>query len=187
MIEAGPDFEVPPEKRERLLMVIHPKRAAFLIYYILGIVAFVTSLIFNVVTAGLYVPYNLYSWLIGISALVFAVVLVTWTELRKRRTYYLITTWNVRVRKGLIKKTTTRIFYDEIDRVETESNPEERMVGMGNVKIYPKWQKDKPYLVIDGIGNPDGIRELIVIMMNNTPATPPWDHIDRRAEVIVHK
>ncbi len=187
MSEAGPDFEVSPEKRERLIMIIHPKRASFLINYIIGITAFVTSLIFNIVTAGLYVPYNLYSWLVGIGALVFAVILVSWTELKRRQTYYLITTWNVRVRRGLLNKKTVRIFYDEIDRVETESNPDERMVGMGNVKIYPKWQIDKPYIVIDGISNPDGIRELIVIIMNNTPTTPAWDHIDRRAEVIVHK
>ncbi len=186
MTEAVSEFEIPPAYRERLVMAFHQKRASFLINYILGVAAFVMSLIFNTITAGLYIPYDLYSWLIGIGAFAFGIILVGLTEVKRRQKYYLITTWNVRIRTGVFKKTTTRIFYDEIDHIETTANPDERMVGMGDVEIYAQWQKDRPFLVIQGIANPDGIAELIKIMMERTPTPPPWNHIDRRAPVQVH-
>lgn len=187
MSEAESVIDVPREKRERLIMIQHPKRAIFLFNYVLGVLSFVTSLIYNITTAGLFVPYDLYSWIFGIGALLFGVFLVGGSEARRRYTFYIITTWNVRVREGYWRKNTKRIFYDEIDRVESEIDPEERVVQMGDVKIYSKWNNDEPELIFDGIHNPDGILEIIKRMIQTTPEIPPWNHLDCRAKVMVHK
>jgi membrane protein YdbS with pleckstrin-like domain len=176
--DATDDLTLPPERRERLIFILHPKRASFIINYVLGSVAFIIGLAFFVVSAGQLVEYSFYSWLLGMSALVFAVILVAGTETRRRYTLYIITTWNLRVRTGYFRRSTRRIFHDEIDKVAIAAEPEERVVGMGDVEIFKKGFELEPYLIFNEVHNPDGIRELILRLIETTPDVPEWSYVD---------
>ncbi|UCE10794.1 MAG: PH domain-containing protein [Candidatus Thorarchaeota archaeon] len=169
---------LPPENRERLIYILHPKRASFIINYVVGATAFIIGLAFFVASSGQIVEYSLYAWILGNSALIFAVVLVSLTEARRRYTLYIITTWNLRVRTGYFRRKTHKIYLDEIGKVEITAEPEERVVGMGNVEIFKKGFELEPDLIFTEIHNPDGIRELILRLIKTTPDVPEWAYID---------
>ncbi len=169
----------PVDKRERLVDIFYPKRASFIFYYVLGSVVFIIGLGFMIVTSYGGLGRDLVSWSLSVSAMVFGILLVIWAESRRWFTLYIITTWNVRVRKGVISRSTKRVFYDEITLLHSSGPPDERKVGMGDVEIYTSEDEIEPALVFDGVHNPDGVREIIQRFIQTIPEPLPWAHLDR--------
>lgn len=169
----------PAEKRERLVSIFYPKRASFIFYYVFGTVLFIVGTGFMIVTSYGGLGRDLVSWSISASAMVFGIVLVAWAESRRWFTLYIITTWNIRVRKGIFSRKTERVFYDEIALLHCSGPPDERKVGMGDVEIFSSEDDEKPVLVFDGVHNPDGVREIIHRFVETIPDPVPWAHLDR--------
>jgi hypothetical protein len=174
-----PDPKFPSDKRERLVLILHPKRVTSIFYYVLSFVLFIIGLIFMVLTSLGVINRDLLSWFLGSSAMVFGFFLFLWAESRHFFTLYIITTWNVRVRKGIFKRRTTRVFYDEIVECRTNSDAEETRVGMGDVEICSKKTDGSPAVIFTEVHNPDGVREIITRFMQTIPDPLPWGHLDR--------
>ena len=169
----------PADKRERLVNIFYPKRASFIFYYVFGTVVFIVGTGFMIVTSYIGLGRDLVSLSISVGAMAFGIVLVTLAESRRWFTLYIITTWNVRVRKGVFSRTTERVFYDEIAHLHSAGPPDERKIGMGDVEIFTSDIVEGPALVFDGVHNPDGVREIIKRFMDTIPKPIPWAHLDR--------
>ncbi len=178
MTKKGPEA-IPSEKKERLVNIFYPKRASFIFYYVFGVVVFIGGLGFNVASAANFIIYDLLAWTLGLAAMIFGILLVSWAESRRWFTLYIVTTWNVRVRRGILSRTTVRVFYDEITDVHCGGPPDERRVGMGDIEIFSGGDDGKPTLVFDGVHNPDGIKEMILRFIMTIPNPPSWAHLDR--------
>ncbi|OLS31059.1 MAG: hypothetical protein ThorAB25_05760 [Candidatus Thorarchaeota archaeon AB_25] len=179
MNEPSPGPPFPADKRERLVSIFYPKRASFIFYYVFGTVVFIVGTGFMTVTSYGGLGRDLVSWLLSAGAMIFGILLVSLAESRRWFTLYIITTWNVRVRKGVLSRKTKRVFYDEIAILHCSGPPDERKVGMGDVEIYTSKDDEKPALVFDGVHNPDGVREIIQRFIESTPDPLPWAHLDR--------
>jgi len=173
------DSPAPRKKKERLVAIYHPKRGSTIFNYVLGFVSFILGLGANVIAAANFVEYDFVSWALGLFAMMFGLTLVLWTETRRRHILYIVTTWNIRIRTGYISRKTTRVFYDEITKVVTASEPVEKAINQGDVVAYTVKSKDEPALIFAGVHNPHGIREVILRFMATTPELPPWSHIPR--------
>jgi membrane protein YdbS with pleckstrin-like domain len=170
---------MPRKKRERLVAIYHPKRGSTIFNYVLGFVVFILGVGGNVITAANLVEYNFISWVLGLFAMMFGLTLVLWTETRRRYILYIVTTWNIRIRTGYINKKINRVFYDEITKVVTASEPVEKAINQGNVVVYSVKSKDEPALIFTGVHNPHGIREVVLRFVATTPEPPPWSHVPR--------
>ncbi len=179
MTESSSQEPFPADKRERLVSIFYPKRASFIFYYVFGTVVFIVGLGFMTVTSYGGLGGDTISWSISAGAMVFGILLVVLAESRRWFTLYIITTWNVRVRKGVLSRKTKRVFYDEITILHCSGPPDERKVGMGDVEIFTSEDDDAPALVFDGVHNPDGVREIINRFVQTIPDPLPWDHLDR--------
>jgi membrane protein YdbS with pleckstrin-like domain len=179
MSAATSDSKFPSDQRERLVLILHPKRVTSIFYYVLSFVLFIVGLTFMVLTSLGVISHDILSWSLGSIAIVFGFLLFIWTESKHFFTLYIITTWNVRVRKGIFKRKTTRVFYDEIVECRTNSDPEEKRVGMGDVEICSRTATDGPAVVFTEVHNPDGVREIITRFMRTIPEPLPWAHLDR--------
>ncbi len=180
MSTESPVPKFPSEKRERLVLILHPKRASFIFYYVFGVVLFVIGLVFMILASFGTISHNTLSWTLSLSAMVFGVFLIVGAETRHYFTLYIITTWNVRVRKGIFRRKTTRVFYDEIAICRTNSNPEEKRVGMGDVEICTTKSDEKPAIIFDEVHNPEGVKEIITRFIKSLPDPLPWEHLDRK-------
>lgn len=179
MTEASSVDPFPVEKRERLVSIFYPKRASFIFFYVFGTTVFIVGTGFMTVTSYGGLGGNLVSWSISAGAMVFGILLVIWAESRRWFTLYIITTWNVRVRKGVFSRNTKRVFYDEIAFLHSAGPPDERTIGMGDVEIFRSKDDDTPALVFDGVHNPDGVREIIQRFLETIPDPVHWAHLDR--------
>ena len=83
------------------------------------------------------------------------------------------------MRKGIFSRKTVRVFYDEITEVVSAGPSDERRVGMGDVEIFSRSDKDTPSLIFDGVHNPDGIKEIIQRFILTIQDPPHWSHLDR--------
>ncbi len=173
------DSPAPHKKRERLVAIYHPKRGSTIFNYVFGFVVFIFGLGSNVIAAAGFVEFGLVSWTLGLFALAFGLVLVLWTETRRRHILYIVTTWNIRIRTGYVNKKTARVFYDEITEVATSSEPVEEAINQGDVVVYSVKSKDEPALIFEGVHNPHGIREVILRFVATIPEPPPWLHVPR--------
>jgi uncharacterized membrane protein YdbT with pleckstrin-like domain len=180
MSTESPVSKFPSEKRERLVLILHPKRASFIFYYVIGVVFFAVGLFFMVLASLGTISHNILSWSLSLLAMIFGVLLITGAESRHYFTLYIITTWNVRLRTGIFRRKTTRVFYDEISVCQTNSNPEEKRVGMGDVEICTTGTNDKPAIVFDEVHNPEGVKEIITRFIQCVPDPVPWEHLDRK-------
>jgi hypothetical protein len=178
MSEDEPQPSFPPEKRERLVYIFYAKRASFLFYYVFGTAVTAIGMVFMVATAYGLIARNLVSWYLGLAAMLFGATLIILAEVRKRYNLYIITTWNVRIRKGVIERATERVYYDQITRVETTSDREEEIAEMGDVCIYTD-DSDSATLVFRGIHNPEGVAEIIRRFVQTVKDPPDWDHMER--------
>ena len=169
----------PPEKRERLVMIIHPKRASLIFFYVFSVVMVIVGVGFMSAAAYGSISINRQYWDIGAITIILGVLLFASTEIRRQFKLYIITTWNLRVRTGIIRKKTIRIFYDEISECRTNIDPEEKNVGQGNIEIFSNRASDNWALVFEEVDNPDGIREIISRFMKTIPDPLPWGHLDR--------
>ncbi|PNX51326.1 MAG: hypothetical protein BV458_11690 [Thermoplasmata archaeon M9B2D] len=179
MSTESPIPKFPSERRERLVLILHPKRASSIFYYVFGVVLFVVGLTFMILASFGTISHSILSWSLSLSAMIFGVLLIVGAETRHYFTLYIITTWNVRVRKGIFRRKTVRVFYDEITLCRTSSNPEEKRVGMGHVEICTKKMNEKPAIVFDEVHNPDGVREIISRFVQSLPDPVPWEHLNR--------
>ena len=170
---------IPPIEKERLIAIIKPKRISLLLQYAFSGAIFFTSFLFYVASAGGFIQVNTISWLIGIFAMCFAIILVSWVELQHRNTMLILTTWNVRVRRGIYYKSTKRIFYDDITNIEVDMNSEGRVAGVGNIRIYGDSEAKTPILEFNDIYNPNGVSEIILRFIRTTPEVTPWAHLDK--------
>ena len=167
------------KKQERLVAIYHPKRGSTIFNYVLGFVVFILGLGANVIASANFVEFDLVSWILGMFSMAFGLALVLWTETRRRYILYIVTTWNIRIRTGYISKRTTRVFYDEITKVVTASEPVEKAINQGDVVVYSVKSKEEPALVFAGVHNPHGIREVILRFVATTSEPPSWSHIPR--------
>ncbi|MHA1965834.1 MAG: PH domain-containing protein [Candidatus Thorarchaeota archaeon] len=179
MTEPSSGNSFPADKRERLVNIFYPKRASFIFYYVFGTVTFIVGTGFMTVTSYGGLGRDLVSWSLSAGAMAFGVLLVAWAESRRWFTLYIITTWNIRVRKGVFSRRTKRVFHDEIALIHSSGPPDERRVGMGDVEIFASKDDEKPALVFDGVHNPDGVREIIQRFVETIPDPLPWAHLDR--------
>ena len=118
----------PADKRERLVNIFYPKRASFIFYYVFGTVIFIVGTGFMTVTSYGGLGRDLVSWSLSAGAMIFGIIIFTWAESRRWFTLYIITTWNIRVRKGVFSRKTTRVFYDEIITIHSSGPPDERKI-----------------------------------------------------------
>ena len=174
-----PETPFPKEKRERLVIIFHPKRVSLIFLYVISVVTIITGVGFMSATAYGAIPLSELAWNLGSSAIIFGIFLFTVTEMKWYFTFYIITTWNVRIRKGIFRRNTTRLFYDEISECRTAIFAEEQRVGMGDVEICSSKVKNGPTIVFEEIENPDGVREIISKFMETIPYPLPWSHIER--------
>lgn len=169
----------PADKRERLVNIFYPKRASFIFYYVFGTVTFIVGTGFMTVTSFGGLGGDLVSWSLSAGAMAFGIMLVAWAESRRWFTLYIITTWNVRVRRGVFSRKTNRVFYDEIALLHSSGDPDERKIGMGDVEVFTAEDDEAPTLIFDGVHNPDGVREIIRRFIETMPDPIPWAHLDR--------
>ena len=174
-----PETPLPPEKRERLVIIFHPKRVSLIFLYVISVVSIVTGVGFMSATAYGAITSSELAWNLGSSAILFGIFLFTGTEMNRFFTLYIITTWNVRVRKGIIKRKTTSLFYDEISECRSAIFADEHRVGMGVLEICSSKVKNGPTLIFEEIENPDGVREIISKFIQTIPYPLPWGHIER--------
>ncbi len=167
------------EQRERLIVIFHPKRVSLIFFYVFSVVMIITGVAFLSGTAYGAIPRNLISWSIGNITIILGILLFGRTEMKRFFTLYIITTWNVRVRKGIFRRKTTRVFYDEISECRTAIYPHEQRVGMGDVEICSKTKSSGPALIFEEIENPDGVREIILKFVDTIPYPLPWGHLER--------
>ncbi|MBY8996651.1 MAG: PH domain-containing protein [Candidatus Thorarchaeota archaeon] len=179
MTESSSGDSFPAEKRERLVSILYPKRASFIFFYVFGTMVFIIGTGFMIVTSYFGLGGDLVSWSLSAGAMVFGILLVVWAESRRWFTLYIITTWNVRVRRGVLSRKTVRVFYDEIALLHCSGPPAERKIGMGDVEIFISEDDDAPALVFDGVHNPDGVREILRRFVETIPDPVPWAHLDR--------
>jgi len=169
----------PREKREKLVIILHPKRASLIFFYVFSTVLIIVGVSFLSATAYGAIDQTLISWAIGNGAIFIGIFLFTLTETKRFFTLYIITTWNVRVRKGIIKRYTKRVFYDQISECRTAIFPDERRVGMGDVEVCSDKVKNGPTLIFEEIENPEGVRSIISKFVETIPFPLPWGHIER--------
>jgi len=179
MSAANPEPRFPREKRERLVLILHPQRASSIFYYVFGVTLFIVGFIFMVLTSYGTISSDILSWSLSSASMILGILIFIGAESRHLFTLYIITTWNVRVRTGIIRRQTTRVFYDQIVECRTTSHPEERRIGMGEVEICTSANRDGPALVFDEVHNPDGVREIISRFMQTIPTPLPWGHLER--------
>jgi membrane protein YdbS with pleckstrin-like domain len=179
MSHAVPDSPLSPDARERLILVMFRKRTALIFNYVLGGFISGVGILGNIATAAGFVEQSWIRWEIGVAAIVSGLLIITATEIRRRFTLYIITTWNVRIRRGMMKRSTIRVFYDEISSVETSINPDEKAIGIGDVRVHTSDVRDKPAIVFTDVYNPDGIREIILRFIQTMPSPLPWAHVPR--------
>jgi membrane protein YdbS with pleckstrin-like domain len=184
MSHGVPDSPLSPDARERLILVMFRKRTAFMFNYVLGGFISGVGILGNIATAAGFIEQSWIRWEIGVAAILSGLLVITATELRRRFTLYIMTTWNVRIRTGLMTRNTIRVFYDEISSVETSINPEEKAIGIGDVRVYTSDVRDRPAIVFTDVYNPDGIREIILRFIQTMPSPLPWVHIPK-ARIVV--
>ncbi len=178
----GETSPVTPAQREKLVMILHPRRVGYLFHYVVGVALFVIGLLFNIMSAAHFLPYQFISWLIGLVGIVTGWLIVAWAELHRRSSWYIITTWNVRVRRGIIWKEKKRVFYDDITDVRTTSDPEERIAQMGDVEVYTAHDGDTPTIVFEDVRYPNGVAEIVRRFVRTMGDPVPWAHIDKSQE-----
>ena len=174
-----PESPFPPEKRERLVIIFHPKRVSLIFFYVISVVMIMVGFGFMSATAYGAIPPSEIAWNLGTSSIILGTIFFTATEMKRFFTLYIITTWNVRIRKGFLRKKTTRLFYDEISECRTAIYPQEQRIGMGDVEICSSKVENGPTLVFEEIENPDGVREIITKFIQTIPDPLPWAHIER--------
>ena len=169
----------PPEKKERLVIIFHPKRASLIFFYVFSTALVILGVaLMSAATYGA-IPPTFISWALGNAAIIFGILLFTRTEVKRNFTLYIITTWNVRIRKGIFKRHTERLFYDEISECRTAIYPEEQRVGMGDVEICSTKKGNEAVLIFEEVENPEGVREIITKFMETIPYPLPWSHLKR--------
>ena len=169
----------PPEKREKLLNILHPRRIGHLFHYIMGFCLLLLGLIFFISASAGFFPIDPTPWSLGVISFSIGVGIITWEEIRIRNTMYILTTRNIRFRSGFITRNTSRIFYDDIAQVVTSRDPGEKIAEMGDIEVYSKNESGKPSLIFQDVRYPEGIKEIIMRFVETTSHPTPWDHIDK--------
>ncbi|MCK4568377.1 MAG: PH domain-containing protein [Candidatus Thorarchaeota archaeon] len=168
----------PPEKKERLVIIFHPKRASLIFFYVFSVALVIMGVLFMSASTFGAIPPTFISWALGNAAIIFGILLFARTEMKRTFTLYIITTWNVRIRTGVFRRKTTRLFYDEISECRTTIYPDEQRVGMGNVEICSTKAGDEAVLIFEEVENPEGVREIITKFMETITYPLPWDHLE---------
>ncbi len=165
-------------QHEILIAKFHPKRISSLVFYVFGFIVFIVGWVFMIASSVQFVEFSLVAWIAGICAMAAGIGTIIWREVKRRYTLYIITSWNVRVRKGYLKKRTTRVFYDDISDVRIIANIQDRIVNQGDIQIFANGE-DEPAIIFYSIENPRGIYELIQRMLRTVQAPYPWSHIEK--------
>ncbi len=172
-------YTLAPENREKLIAIFHPKRVRFLFLYILGTVILLIGFSYNALTAAQIIPYQQLIWVFANVAIFFGAGLIILVEAKRRLILYIITTWNARVKSGILKRHTEKVFYDQITCVDTSIGPEDQKADAGDVCIYSVESEDEPEIVFNGIHNPEGIKILLERFVETTRNPPVWNHVPR--------
>ncbi len=167
----------PAEKRERLVMIFHPRRTGFLVDYIIGAVIIMIGFISLLLTAAFMIEQNMISWILTLSSFYVGSLIMTVSEIHRKSILYIITTWNIRVRRGVFRKKTVRVFYNQISDIQIKVDDERRRIYMGDIEVYAHGDSQRPALVYRDVYSPDGIKELITRFIKTTPVPPDWAHI----------
>lgn len=167
-----------PIEKECLIASYNPRRLSSLIYYVFGTVLFFFGFFFMIMSSASLVEFNFTAWYLGLFSMLIGSLIMAIAEIRRRYSLYIITTWNVRTQTGFFKKVTSRIFYDDIERIEVDRDPEEVRVNQGDVLVYVKGETD-PAIKFDAIAYPLGAFEIIQRFKETIPMPIPWSHVDK--------
>lgn len=175
MIEEKKDSGIQPEI---LIAKFYPRRTASLVFYIFGFVVFIVGWVFMIASSADFIEFTLVAWISGVWGMIVGILSIIWREIIRRYTLYIITSWNLRVRRGYRRKRTKRVFYDEISDVKVVTSSDERIVDQGNIEVFVKGEEN-PAITFFDIDNPRGIYELIQRMILTVPEPHPWSHIEK--------
>ena len=167
-----------PIEKECLIAKYNPRRLSSLIYYVFGTILFLFGFIFMIMSSASYVEFNFTAWYLGLFSMLLGSSIMTVAEIRRRYMLYIITTWNVRTRSGLLKKVTSRVFYDDIERIEVDIDPEEVRVNQGDILVFIRGETE-PAIVFDSIAYPRAAFEIIQRFKETVPDPIPWSHLDK--------
>ncbi|TFG14131.1 hypothetical protein EU537_04225 [Candidatus Thorarchaeota archaeon] len=165
-------------QREKLIITFRPKRISSLFNYISGAIFITVGLVFMIGSSAGFIAYSFIAWTFGLGAILFGSVVMIWTELKRRSTLYILTDWNVRMRTGYLSKTTRRVFYDDIDSVEVQTDAQDEIADQGKIEIYAEGESE-PALSLDAVENPYGIREIVLRFKETIEQPVPWNHIEK--------
>ncbi len=179
MNESDIPIQIDPMNRERLVMMISPRRISLLFYYVFGACLFIIGLTFNLSASAEIIHPSFGSWFIGLASLISGVIFIIQADYKVKTTLYILTTWNVRIRTGFFNKKTERIFYDDIDRIETLHEPGEKVAQMGDVRIFKKGDSNTPYLILRDVRHPEGLVEIIKRFITSITEPTEWAHIEK--------
>ena len=173
------DPDVPDVKNPEILIAkFNPRRTAGLIFYVIGITIFIVGWFFMIASSAQFIEFTMVAWLSGLWAMTVGILSILWQEIRRRYVLYIITSWNLRIRRGYYRKRTVRVFYDEIADVQIHTNREDRIVNQGDILVTAKGD-ESPTIVFEDIDNPRGIFELIARMRLTIEEPYPWSHIEK--------
>jgi len=172
------------DDKEKLVLVLLTKRTGYLLYYVFGALISGVGVLGNVAGAAGFIEHTWTSWVLSIVVIICGSLVISAAEIKRRFTLYILTTWNVRIRKGITKRTTVRVFYDEISAVGTSTKLEEKDFGIGDLKVYSNDNSEDPAVVFADINNPEGIREIVLRMIQTIPSPLPWAHIPKTRTVV---
>ncbi|MBD3407762.1 MAG: PH domain-containing protein [Candidatus Lokiarchaeota archaeon] len=178
-----PDAKMRPKDVELLVDIFYQSRTSNVLNYVVGTIIALVGLMYNI-TTPMDVQYTLFAWITGLAAIIIGTSIVIFTEIVRRQTKYIITSWNVRIYAGFIRKSAKRIFFDDITRIDIEKDEEHERVGTGDLKIYTE-NADKPAMIWEGIPNPEGIKEVIHRFIETTGKPTPWSHIDKSQPPVI--
>ncbi len=173
----GSTVPFPIERRERLVMIFHPRRTGFLLHYIIGATIVLIGFGSVMLTAAFMIVQNEISWMLTLTSFFIGSVIMAAVEIHRRSILYIITTWNIRVRTGIFRKRTSRVFYNQISDIRLMIGDERRRISMGDVEFYTHGNSERPALVFREVYSPDGIKELVTRFIKTTPPTPDWIHL----------
>jgi hypothetical protein len=86
--------------------------------------------------------------------------------------------------KGSYNVVSTRVFFDEIERIEIDTHPQTRVINLGALCIYAKDDAENPALIFADIQNPEGMLELVNRIEMTTPDPIPWAHVEKTRVVL---
>lgn len=139
-------------KKEKEVKIIRTSRKSYLFFYALIIIIFGTMGIIK------YLGLEITTFSI-VSAIVFAVLIIKFTEIHRLNTFYRITPTHLLKSVGLFEKDVKRVSYPSISHVNLHQGVLDRFLGIGSLVVYQFSTANAT--LIKNINKPDDLLEEI--------------------------